>query len=43
MLQVFRPTLDEDKDVIQIHHHKRIGEKAKDIVHHPYESCWGIH
>jgi hypothetical protein len=42
MLQVFRPTLVEDEDVIQIHHHKRIDERSQDIVHHPHESCWGI-
>jgi hypothetical protein len=43
MLQVFHPTLAKDEDVIQIHHHKTIGESMQDIVHHPHESCWGIH
>jgi hypothetical protein len=42
MLQVFHPTLVEDEDVIQIHHHKIIGERPQDIIHHPHESCWGI-
>jgi hypothetical protein len=42
MLQVFHPTLYEDEDVIQIHHHKRIGEGPQYIVHHPHEICWGI-
>jgi hypothetical protein len=42
MLQVFRPILVVDEDVIQIHHHKIIGERPQDIVHHPHESCWGI-
>jgi hypothetical protein len=42
MLQVFHPILVEDEDVIQIHHHKIIGERPQDIIHHPHESCWGI-
>jgi hypothetical protein len=42
MLQVFCPTLVEDEDVIQIHHHKRIGKRLQDIIHHPHESCQGI-
>jgi hypothetical protein len=42
MLQVFHPTLVEDEDVIQIHHHKRIGERPQYIIHHPHEICWGI-
>jgi hypothetical protein len=41
-LQVLRPTLVEDEDVIQIHHHNRIGERLQYILHHPRESCWGI-
>jgi hypothetical protein len=43
MLQVFRPTLAEDEDVIQTHYQKIIGERPQDIVHHPHESCWEIH
>jgi hypothetical protein len=31
MLQVFLLTLVEDEDVIQIHHHKRIGERPQDM------------
>jgi hypothetical protein len=42
MKQVLIPTLVEDEDVIQIHHHERIDEMLQDIVHHPHESCWGI-
>jgi hypothetical protein len=42
MLQVFLPTLVEDEDFIQIHHHKIIGERPQDIAHHPHESCWDI-
>jgi hypothetical protein len=42
MLQVFRPILSIHEDVIQIHHHKRIGEKSQDIIHHPHESYWDI-
>jgi hypothetical protein len=42
MLQVFHPTLVEDEDVIQIHHHKIIDERPQDIIHHPYEIFWGI-
>jgi hypothetical protein len=42
MLQVFHPILFEYEDAIQIHHHKRIGERPQDIVHHPHEICWGI-
>jgi hypothetical protein len=42
MLQVFFPILVEDEDVIQIHHHKRIGERPQYIIHHSHESCWGI-
>jgi hypothetical protein len=43
MLQVFYLILVEDEDVIQIHHHKIIGERPQDIIHHPHESCWGIY
>jgi hypothetical protein len=39
---VFHPILVEDEDVIQIHHHKRIGERLQYIIHHPHESGWGI-
>jgi hypothetical protein len=42
MLQVFRPILVVDEDVIQIHDQKIIGERPQDIVHHPHEICWGI-
>jgi hypothetical protein len=42
MLQLFFPTLIEYEDVIQIHHHKRIGESLQDIIHHTHESCWSI-
>jgi hypothetical protein len=42
MLQVFRLTLAKDEDVIQINHHKRIGERPQGIIHNPHESCWGI-
>jgi hypothetical protein len=42
MLQVLCPTLVEDEDVIQINHHKIIGERPQYIIHHPHESCWGI-
>jgi hypothetical protein len=30
------------RNVIQIHHHKRIGKRLQGIVHHPHEICWGI-
>jgi hypothetical protein len=43
ILQVFHPTLVEDEDVIQIYHHKRIGEIMQDIMHHPYGICWEIY
>jgi hypothetical protein len=39
VLQVFRPILVEDEDVIQIHYHKGIGERPQDIIHHPHERC----
>jgi hypothetical protein len=39
---VFHPTLVEYEDVIQIHHHKQIGERPKNIIHHPHESCWCV-
>jgi hypothetical protein len=42
MLQAFCPSLVVDKDVMQIHHYKSIGERLEDIVHHPHEICWGI-
>jgi hypothetical protein len=42
MLQVFRPSLVVDEDVIQIHQYKSIGEWLQDIAHHPHESCWSI-
>ena len=42
MLQVFLPTLFEEKDVIQIHHHKRIGERSQYIIHQSHESYWSI-
>jgi len=42
MLQVFCPTIFEDEDVIQIHHHKRIGERMQYIVYHAHEIFWGI-
>jgi hypothetical protein len=42
MLQVFHPTLVEDEDIIQIYHHKIIGERPQDIIHHPHETGWGI-
>jgi hypothetical protein len=42
MLQVFHPTLVEDEDIIQIYHHKIIGERPQDIIHQPHESGWGI-
>jgi hypothetical protein len=43
MLQVFRGILVVDEDVIEIKHHKIIGERSQDIIHHPHESCWGIY
>ena len=42
MLQVFRPIIVVDEDIIKIHHHKRIGERPQDIVHHSHEICWVI-
>jgi hypothetical protein len=42
MFQVFHPILVVDADVIQIHHHKIIGERLQDIIHHPHKSCWDI-
>jgi hypothetical protein len=42
MLQVFHPIVFVDEDVIYIHHHKIIGERIQDIIHHPHEICWGI-
>jgi hypothetical protein len=42
MLQVFRPSLVVDEDVIQIHHYKSIGEWSQDIVHCPHEGGWSI-
>jgi hypothetical protein len=42
MLQVFHPTFVEDEDIIQMYHHKRIGERPQDILHQRHESCWGI-
>jgi hypothetical protein len=42
MLQVFLPTLVEDEDVKQKHHHKIIGERPSYIFHHPHEICWAI-
>jgi hypothetical protein len=42
VLQVFCLILVEDEDVIQIFHHKRIGERMQDIIHHPHENIWGI-
>ena len=40
VLQMFFPTFVEDKDVIQIYDHKRIGEWEQDDIHHPHESFW---
>jgi hypothetical protein len=42
MLQVFYPNIVEDEDIIQIYHHKRIGERPQDIIHQPNESGWGV-
>ena len=42
MLQVFYPSIVVDEDFIQIHHHKIISERSRDIIHHPHESWWGI-
>jgi hypothetical protein len=42
MFQVFHPNISKDGDFIQIHHHKRIGERPQDIIHHPHEILWGI-
>jgi hypothetical protein len=42
MLQVFRPSLVVDEDVIQIHHYKIIGERLHDIINHPHGICWRI-
>jgi hypothetical protein len=39
---VFHPILVEHEDVIQICHHKRIGERPQDIIYHPHEIFWGI-
>jgi hypothetical protein len=42
MLQLIQPTLVEDENFIQIHHHKIISERPKYIIHHPHEICLGI-
>jgi hypothetical protein len=42
MLQMFRPSLVVNENVIHIHHYKIIGEWSQDIVHHPHESGWRI-
>jgi hypothetical protein len=42
MLQAFLPFIVVDEDVIQIHHHKIIGEMPQDIIHYLHESCWDI-
>jgi hypothetical protein len=42
MLQVFCPILVEDGDIIQIYHHKRIGEIPQYIVHQSHKMCWSI-
>jgi hypothetical protein len=39
---VFRQTPVEYDDVIQMHHHKKIGERPRYIIHHPHEIYWGI-
>jgi hypothetical protein len=38
MPHVLFPRSDEDKDVIQIYHHKGVGEGSKYIIHQPHES-----
>jgi hypothetical protein len=43
MMQVFYSILVVYEDSIQIHHHKIIGERPQDIIHHPHEICLGIH
>jgi hypothetical protein len=32
----------EDEDVIQIYHHKEVGEGSQYIIHQPHESGWCI-
>jgi hypothetical protein len=41
-MQMFHPIIAKNDDVIQIHHHKIIGEMPQDIVHHPREIFWFI-
>jgi hypothetical protein len=43
MLQVLCPNLVEHEDVIQIYHHKIIGQRPQYIIHDPHESFLGIH
>jgi hypothetical protein len=42
MLHVLLPISVEDEDVIQIYHHKRVGEGSQYIIHKPHESGWCI-
>jgi hypothetical protein len=42
MLHVLLPSSVEDEDVIQIYHHKRVGEGYQYIIHQPPESGWCI-
>ena len=42
MVEVLFPTLDEDRDFIQIHHHELVGEGSQDDFHQPHEGCGGI-
>ena len=42
MPHVLTQCSSKDEDVIQIYHHKRIGERPQYILHHHHESCCGI-
>jgi hypothetical protein len=42
MSHVLLPSSAEDEDVIQICHHKRVGEGSQYIIHQPHESGWCI-
>jgi hypothetical protein len=42
MSHVLFPRSAEDEDVIQIYHHKGVGEGSQYIIHQPHESGWCI-
>ena len=42
MMHVLLPISAKDEDVIQIYHHKRVGEGSQYIIHQPHESYWCI-